>query len=461
MSREHRRLSLSAVWTLVFVLAVPSQADAQLDLINDILGVVNAIRTRVETAIATADQARLAAVEIRTQVRDGVGYMTPQINQFITNAVNEGVTILEDEWAGLESFAPNGQCAATCQAFRINLIGLLTASTELTSAMLVAADAPANPDLSRVIQLAESAPPRVLYPIYRVLQAVLASDLPARFRALATETAVVLPIVIDAAQEPCVPIIQNAERIQRWSTGGMVLSVVATIIGKLFMALGHTEIEASAGAMGFAGGTIKANGKKKIGEVFTGLASIIDKAATFAANKTRFCLVEAFQRDTRASLAAISVTLSGLSLGNLDSAVSTRASQASVNDVHATLRGVARDVSSLLEGQGGGGGNAAGSLTMRVQIEHHLANKGAVLSVFYLPESFGGVLEVVREVVSDNVAQHQAAGYHVGDAWKLLSRGDAAMAASDFRTSFAWYQSAYQRITNDRPEKREPEKREK
>jgi hypothetical protein len=64
-----------------------------------------------------------------------------------------------------------------------------------------------------------------------------------------------------------------------------------------------------------------------------------------------------------------------LDLSNLDAPVSSRATQASVNDVHNTLREVARDVSALLEGD-------ASSLTTRVQIEQQLAQKGTLLSVF-------------------------------------------------------------------------------
>jgi hypothetical protein len=158
----------------------------------------------------------------------------------------------------------------------------------------------------------------------------------------------------------------------------------------------------------------------------------------------------------------MSATLSGLSLGHLDRPISTRATQTSVDEVHTTLRGVARDVSALLDAHdGGSGGGTGGSLTMRVQIERQLAEKVA-LAVFYLPESHGGMLETVREVVADGIAQHQAAGFWVGDAWRSLSRGDMAKGQSDFRTSYAWYQHAYQKIISEKSDKPEkPEKRDK
>jgi hypothetical protein len=434
------------------VLSLPLRADAQ--ILDNILDVVNQIRSRVETAISQAQAARSAAEEVRTQVRTGVGYMTTDVTTFIANAVEEGRTILEDEWAGMEAFAPGGQCSEVCQTFRADLVELLTLSVNMTHTILTATSAPANPDLSRLIALAESAPPRTLYPIYRMLQTVLASELPARFREIVPETTFALNIVLQASQDPCIPIVAHADRIQRWSTTAMGIGVIATVIGKLFNALGHTEIEASAGAMGFAGGTLKANGKKKIGEVFTGLGTIIDKVATFGANKTRFCLIEAFQNETRATLATLSATLSGLNLDltHLDTPVSSRATQTSVDQVHATLRGVARDVSDLLDAQGGGSG---GGLTIRVQIERQLGNREQPLAVFYMPEGFGGLLERVREIVADNVTQHQAAGYPVGDAWRSLSRGDTAKAESDYRASYGWYQNAYLKIVSDKLDKRE------
>ncbi|MGE3889246.1 MAG: hypothetical protein AB7H81_22665 [Vicinamibacterales bacterium] len=76
------------------------------------------------------------------------------------------------------------------------------------------------------------------------------------------------------------------------------------------------------------------------------------------------------------------------------------------------------------------------------------------MSVFYLPESFGGLLEVVRAIVEDTLVQHQAADLPVGQAWHFLSKGDEAWTAFDYRTAYGWYQHAYRMATGDRPPKR-------
>jgi len=90
-------------------------------------------------------------------------------------------------------------------------------------------------------------------------------------------------------------------------------------------------------------------------------------------------------------------------------------------------------------------------LTLRVQIERQMGTGEPPLSVFYLPESFGGLLETVRAIVEDSLLQHQAAGYPVGKKWHFLSRGDQARTAFDYRTAYGWYQHAYRMATVDGP----------
>jgi hypothetical protein len=71
------------------------------------------------------------------------------------------------------------------------------------------------------------------------------------------------------------------------------------------------------------------------------------------------------------------------------------------------------------------------------------------LSVFYLPESFGGLLETVRAVVEDTLAQHHAAGFPIIQALQALSKGDLALAALDYRAAYRWYQHAYRQAGAD------------
>jgi len=235
----------------------------------------------------------------------------------------------------------------------------------------------------------------------------------------------------------------------------MGIGVALQVVGGIAKFLGETEFSGEAGIAGFVSGTVKSNKRKQLGEIVSVAGTIVDKTATFAATKARYCLIVAFQEETRTTLSSMQTTLSGLNLdlANLDQPVSTRATQASVDTVQATLQGVASDVSLLLDQHGGGPGGHGGSLTLRVQIEQQMKSSDSPLSMLYLPESFGGLLEVVREIVANALEQNQAAGYPVGPAWDFLARGDAARAAFDYRMAYAWYQHAYRRATVDTPRK--------
>jgi hypothetical protein len=114
----------------------------------------------------------------------------------------------------------------------------------------------------------------VLYPISRLLQNIIASDFGQTIGAAASESAFVLAAV---TTDGCDSTVASADRIQTWSSTVMKIGVVTTIIGKVFNALGHTEIEAQAGVAGFAGGTLKSSRPKKIAEVLDGLGTILDK----------------------------------------------------------------------------------------------------------------------------------------------------------------------------------------
>jgi hypothetical protein len=90
--------------------------------------------------------------------------------------------------------------------------------------------------------------------------------------------------------------------------------VVVQVIGGVFKVIGETEFAGEVGVAGFVSGTINQNRRKQVGEFFNVLATIIDKASTFGTTKVRYCLIFAFQDETRAALAAMQATLSRLNL---------------------------------------------------------------------------------------------------------------------------------------------------
>ncbi len=120
---------------------------------------------------------------------------------------------------------------------------------------------------------------------------------------------------------------------------------------------------------------------------------------------------------------------------NLTAAVNTRASQESVDALADAVRELGTG------GQPGPGGQP--SLMMRLEVEEQLKTGGKIAALLYMPASTGGLLELVRHVAEDTIAQHQALNLPVGNAWELFWAGDGAMANRDFQTAYKIYRKAY------------------
>lgn len=152
-------------------------------------------------------------------------------------------------------------------------------------------------------------------------------------------------------------------------------------------------------------------------------------------------------------------------IGNrLDVAVSTRASQTSLTafnneftTFHTEFTANAATVNTKLDTIGSGVDTAnqkldaltitvndQGKLDLRLKIEEDLASPGNhPIALFEVPASGGGYLDLVRDIVADTIAKMQAAGQGVGNAQSFLAAGDAAVAAHDYKTAYADYGKAY------------------
>ncbi|HBB90061.1 MAG TPA: hypothetical protein DC047_20865 [Blastocatellia bacterium] len=89
--------------------------------------------------------------------------------------------------------------------------------------------------------------------------------------------------------------------------------------------------------------------------------------------------------------------------------------------------------------------NELRDLVLRTQIEADLASTdSAVLVALYLtPTAHGGYLDLVRTIVAQTIANIQASGGSTGQAASLLSQGDAARTAGDFKGAYTLYRKAY------------------
>jgi hypothetical protein len=435
----------SALLGVVLVVGGPLQARAQL---IDLSPVIN----KVNQAISAASAARAAAEEVRKNMRDGAGALTGELQDLIDEATDEARRILADERGGRDAFLPGGQCAAACSAFRADLIDLLTSTQALSTAVFDAAGLDGDVSLSPVVAVVQAAPGKALYPIYRLLQGLVASDLPAHLTAGAAHLRVLEEVVLRdpplaaAVPDVCQVVMSRASEVETATKAVGVAAFVVKLVALPFNVAGETEFEGYAAGWGFVGGTIKSNKWKKIADVLTKISEGMSKMSAMGDSKLSSCTLVAFQTDTRAALAAIDTAVSGIDLdvANLDAPVSSRATQASVDALGSSVREIQTGVSTLLDA---GGIGADSSLLVRIQIERELAGKSTPMAVFYLPRSFGGLLETVRGVVEAGITQHEAAGFAADRAWKLLARGDAAMGQSNFERSYSFYQSAYQQLS--------------
>lgn len=89
--------------------------------------------------------------------------------------------------------------------------------------------------------------------------------------------------------------------------------------------------------------------------------------------------------------------------------------------------------------------NELRDLLLRTQIEADLAqpDSSTFVALYLTPTANGGYLNLVRTIVAQTIANIQAAGGSTGQAQSLLTQGDAAKAAGDFKGAYTLYRKAY------------------
>lgn len=148
-------------------------------------------------------------------------------------------------------------------------------------------------------------------------------------------------------------------------------------------------------------------------------------------------------------------------LRRLDQPLSTRVRQTSVDDLRGTLTNLDLDVGkveSKLDILGGNVRQEASNessfqsalesfetLMTRLVIEDNLLEESntSVISLFQLPEAYGGHLGLVRSIVSQTVDAMLAAGERTWNAQKELNGGDALVQAGDFTGAYRQFRRAY------------------
>lgn len=88
------------------------------------------------------------------------------------------------------------------------------------------------------------------------------------------------------------------------------------------------------------------------------------------------------------------------------------------------------------------------TLEIQLKIEQQLATNGKIVQ-FQLPESVGGFLETVRDIVDDAIVRTYQSGQDPGgDARRFWIEGNQALALGHFKSAYESYAIAYQHLLN-------------
>jgi hypothetical protein len=178
---------------------------------------------------------------------------------------------------------------------------------------------------------------------------------------------------------------------------------------------------------------------KDMATAITRIDSRVDVAVSTRASQTSLDEVKTLANNT-----------SVLINSRLDVAVSTRASQASLDVFHNEFTTESTLINNSLTSISTSLTNLATTiaddqkLNLRLKIEEDLSepNKPPIV-LFTLPASAGGYLELAHTIVLDTIAKVQAAGLSTTKPNALLTLGDAALSRREYKAAYILYAGAY------------------
>lgn len=86
---------------------------------------------------------------------------------------------------------------------------------------------------------------------------------------------------------------------------------------------------------------------------------------------------------------------------------------------------------------------------LRMLIENDLTRQAHTrISMFELPQQFGGLLETAKAIVEETLTRRAAAGVDVRRASEEFAAGNSELANGNFKSAYTHYRTAYQRAVN-------------
>lgn len=507
----------TVICTAILIFMLPSQVTAA--VLDDVLTKVNQIFNKVDDV-----QDRMA--EVHKNFKEGVNSLTDDMRARLQETLADAQGDLQQFIDGRDQFLGN-DCDPTspCADFRTDLTTLIANLETLSNGIVGITFDGDQFDFTAARAAIQSVPGRALFPLYKVLagdNGILNSVVIERIgsiggdlillegslgRPFDQQSEAVGPVgAVGPVMPPdvCQRILAHPTEFQGSAYAVTGLGFYLRLIGKIMTGLGELDLDADGGIHGYVHVEIKNNQIKKYARWLDGAGVAMGNFAAFAMAKAQYCqilsghqqILEALNQfdpdfsnldiavSSRASQASVDAVASKLDdldtaisaqasqtsvdavaeelstgLGNLASLVAGRSSQASVDQLAGKLDGItggfvvtmsSRASQSSLDDLAALQGDHQ-TLMLRIQVERSLTSEDAANSIFYLPGEFGGLLELVRDVVADTIVENQAAGIHVHYAAEAkFDKGDRALSMGDYKRSYEDYRKAYRLVVSEK-----------
>lgn len=337
-----KRFAMKLVrFALPFLLIYPSifTGTAQAGILDNILSRSTQARDR-------ATEARNAAQESRDNMRDGLQKVTGQVREALNEAADDLVEEVAERREFRQAFLDPDDCGNTseCGMFRVDVVMLVEDLGVLSNALFVATGLETRIETSRLTTILGQVPGRALYPLYRAFSEELnifdsnfvgtlsfaADNLESIENAVVSEGC---DFILDDNNFP-VPI-PDAIRGTKITGSGMEL------VGGIFEAISTKSVTKEGAIWGWVGGNFQNNRLKNLGVKFTTAGKVLGKYSNIASTKLMRCTIK---NDNEQILAALGTFDPDFS--NLDAAVSSRASDESVTNLGASVAALASSIAT-------------------------------------------------------------------------------------------------------------------
>jgi len=343
--------------------------------LNCIWALLNGVSNRVDTTITSATAARDRATEASDQtgemvnnMHDGLQNVTGEMRARIQDGVDALQQAVLDELAGATDFTngPNS-CSAECDAFRGDIITLLTGIQDINNAVLAMSGVSGQADFSPEIDFIESLPGKALFPLYRVLQTlpVLDGGFMTSMGEVAADLEEIAPYIeetVGARRTPldvCRLLADNDALLEHLITVATNIDKVgkgSKMAGAVLDAIGKTKIAGRGGVWGWAGIKYTSGLLERLGKLLESLADRLEPIADKLEKKLRYCVLKVHEEDLLGTLDADHVQFMNTDAAILDAVRALQAAHGNGADLNNDGAVDLADYSLFLSAFGSSGG---------------------------------------------------------------------------------------------------------